>query len=81
MPSTRREAALHARRHLGQQAAAAAAELEHRMRRVQAEQSRRGFGDALDAEANAQREAGNSQDAVIGAVAFLKKEKPEFTGQ
>lgn len=51
------------------------------MRRVAMENLERDYSDALDAEANAQREAGNSQDAVIGAVAFLKKEKPQFTGQ
>jgi len=51
------------------------------MRRTAAENLDRGFSDALDAEANAQREAGNSQDAVIGAVAFLKREKAQFTGK
>ncbi len=51
------------------------------MRRTAAENLDRSYSDALDAEANAQREAGNSQDAVIGAVAFLKKEKAQFTGQ
>lgn len=51
------------------------------MRKLAADNLDRDFDDALDAEANAQREAGNSQDAVIGAVAFLKKEKPQFTGQ
>ncbi|MBC2777394.1 enoyl-CoA hydratase-related protein [Parasphingopyxis marina] len=51
------------------------------MRRTAAENLDRDFGAALDAEANAQREAGNSQDAVIGAVAFLKKEKAVFTGK
>lgn len=50
------------------------------MRRTAAANLDRGFSDALDAEAEAQREAGNSQDAVIGAVAFLKKEKAQFTG-
>ena len=50
------------------------------MRRLAADNLDRSFSDALDAEADAQREAGNSQDAVIGAVAFLKKEKPAFTG-
>ncbi|MGP1354720.1 MAG: enoyl-CoA hydratase-related protein [Parasphingopyxis sp.] len=51
------------------------------MRRTAMENLERDYSDALDAEANAQREAGNSQDAVIGAVAFLKKEKAQFTGQ
>ena len=34
----------------------------------------------LLAEAEGQRVAGNSQDAMIGAMAFLKKEKAVFTG-
>ena len=51
------------------------------MRRLAAGNLDRSFGDALDAEANAQRDAGNSDDAKIGAVAFLKKEKPAFTGK
>ncbi|NNC72646.1 MAG: 2-(1,2-epoxy-1,2-dihydrophenyl)acetyl-CoA isomerase [Sphingomonadaceae bacterium] len=51
------------------------------MRRTAMENLERSYGAGLDAEADAQREAGNSQDAVIGAVAFLKKEKPQFTGK
>ncbi len=51
------------------------------MRRTAMENLERSYSDSLDAEANAQREAGNSQDAVIGAVAFLKKEKAQFTGK
>jgi 2-(1,2-epoxy-1,2-dihydrophenyl)acetyl-CoA isomerase len=51
------------------------------MRRLARENLERSYSDALDAEANAQRDAGNSQDAVIGAVAFLKKEKAQFTGK
>ncbi|MEM8697191.1 MAG: enoyl-CoA hydratase-related protein [Pseudomonadota bacterium] len=51
------------------------------MRRTAMENLDRSYSDALDAEANAQREAGNSQDAMIGAVAFLKKEKAQFIGQ
>ena len=48
------------------------------MRRTASENLGRNYQDALDAEADAQREAGNSDDAKIGAMAFLKKEKPEF---
>lgn len=51
------------------------------MRRVATQNLERGYSDALDAEANAQREAGNSEDAKIGAIAFLKKEKARFTGK
>lgn len=52
-----------------------------KMRKLARDNMDLGYHEALDAEADAQREAGNSQDAVIGAVAFLKKEKPKFTGQ
>ncbi|WP_406568342.1 enoyl-CoA hydratase-related protein [Alterisphingorhabdus coralli] len=51
------------------------------MRRLAVENLDRSYAEALDAEANAQREAGNSDDARIGAVAFLKKEKAQFTGK
>lgn len=51
------------------------------MRRTAAENLDRGYHDALDAEANAQREAGNSDDAKIGAMAFLTKQKAAFTGR
>jgi len=51
------------------------------MRRTVMENLERSYSDALAAEAKAQREAGNSQDAVIGAMAFLKKAKAQFTGQ
>ncbi|MEO1167430.1 MAG: enoyl-CoA hydratase-related protein [Pseudomonadota bacterium] len=52
-----------------------------KMRKLARDNMDLGYHEALDAEAEAPREAGNSQDAVIGAVAFLKKEKPKFTGQ
>lgn len=52
-----------------------------KMRKLARDNMDLGYHEALDAEANAQREAGNSQDAVTGAVAFLKKEKPQFTGK
>jgi 2-(1,2-epoxy-1,2-dihydrophenyl)acetyl-CoA isomerase len=39
------------------------------------------FASALVREAEGQHVAGDSQDAVIGAVAFLKKEKAQFTGK
>lgn len=52
-----------------------------KMRKLARDNMDLGYHEALDAEADAQREAGNSQDAVIGAVAFLKKEKPQFTGK
>lgn len=51
------------------------------MRRLATENLDRSYPDALDAEANGQRDAGNSHDAVIGAVAFLRKEKAQFTGK
>lgn len=51
------------------------------MRRLATENLDRTYPEALDAEANAQREAGDSDDARIGAVAFLKKEKAAFTGK
>ncbi len=51
------------------------------MRRVAAENLDRSFSDALEAEAGAQEKAGNSDDARIGAISFLKKEKPQFTGK
>lgn len=38
------------------------------------------FTTTLAAEANAQRKAGNTQDAVEGAMAFLQKRKAEFGG-
>lgn len=38
------------------------------------------FTATLAAEAKAQREAGNTQDAVEGALAFLQKRKAEFKG-
>ncbi|WP_379545331.1 enoyl-CoA hydratase-related protein [Qipengyuania sp. DSG2-2] len=38
------------------------------------------FANTLRAEAEGQRVAGNSKDARIGAIAFLKKTKAEFTG-
>ncbi len=51
------------------------------MRRTTAENLDRSYAEALDAEANAQRIAGDSDDAKIGAIAFLKKEKAAFTGK
>ncbi len=51
------------------------------MRRLARENLEVSYSEALDAEANAQRTAGNSDDAKIGALAFLKKEKAHFTGQ
>ncbi len=51
------------------------------MRRCATENLDRDFADALAAEADAQRAAGNSEDARTGAVAFLKKEKPQFAGK
>lgn len=39
------------------------------------------FATALVREAEGQRRAGNSDDARIGAIAFLKKEKAQFTGK
>lgn len=39
------------------------------------------FATALHNEADGQRIAGDSEDARIGAMAFLKKEKPQFTGK
>ncbi|MEM1131704.1 MAG: enoyl-CoA hydratase-related protein [Pseudomonadota bacterium] len=51
------------------------------MRRLAVENLDRSYPEALDAEANAQRDAGKSDDARIGAVAFLKKEKAQFTGK
>jgi len=50
------------------------------MRRTIFDNLDRSYSDALDSEANSQRVAGNSGDAMIGAIAFLKKEKAEFTG-
>ena len=38
------------------------------------------FAATLSAEARAQRIAGNTQDAVEGALAFLQKRKAEFKG-
>ena len=51
------------------------------MRRCAAENLDRDFAGALAAEADAQRDAGNSEDARTGAAAFLKKEKPRFAGK
>ncbi len=51
------------------------------MRRTAAENMDRTYSDALDAEADAQSIAGDSEDARIGTIAFLKREKPEFTGK
>ena len=51
------------------------------MRQTIAANLDRTYSEGLDAEANSQMKAGESQDAVIGAVAFLKKEKAEFTGK
>ncbi len=51
------------------------------MRRTIFDNLDRVYSDALDAEAVSQRIAGNSGDAMIGAIAFLKKEKAEFTGK
>jgi len=51
------------------------------MRRLIMDNLERSYAQAFDAEANAQRIAGNSDDARIGAVAFLKKEKAQFTGK
>jgi 2-(1,2-epoxy-1,2-dihydrophenyl)acetyl-CoA isomerase len=39
------------------------------------------FQTALRREAEGQRLAGNSEDARIGTIAFLKKEKPKFIGK
>lgn len=39
------------------------------------------FQTALQREAEGQRIAGDSQDARIGAIAFLQKKKPEFIGK
>jgi 2-(1,2-epoxy-1,2-dihydrophenyl)acetyl-CoA isomerase len=51
------------------------------MRRMTTENLDRSYAEALDVEANAQRIAGDSDDAKIGAIAFLKKEKAAFTGK
>ena len=51
------------------------------MRRCAAENLDRDFAGALAAEADAQRDAGNSADARIGAAAFLKKQTADFTGE
>lgn len=51
------------------------------MRRMAIENLDRSYAEALDVEANAQRIAGDSDDAKIGAIAFLKKEKAQFTGK
>jgi 2-(1,2-epoxy-1,2-dihydrophenyl)acetyl-CoA isomerase len=51
------------------------------MRRMATENLDRSYAEALDVEANAQRIAGDSDDAKIGAIAFLKKEKAAFTGK
>lgn len=51
------------------------------MRRLIADNLDRDHAAALAAEADAQREAGNSRDAAAGAMAFLAKQAPEFTGR
>ena len=51
------------------------------MRRCATENLDRDFAGAMAAEADAQRDAGNSEDARAGAIAFLKKEKPAFSGR
>ncbi|WP_164114590.1 enoyl-CoA hydratase-related protein [Sphingorhabdus sp. Alg239-R122] len=51
------------------------------MRRMAMENLDRTYDEALDAEANGQHIAGDSADARIGAIAFLKKEKAEFIGK
>jgi 2-(1,2-epoxy-1,2-dihydrophenyl)acetyl-CoA isomerase len=38
------------------------------------------FSTTLQYEAEAQRVAGNSKDAMEGGMAFLQKRKPEFKG-
>ena len=38
------------------------------------------FATTLQYEAEAQRVAGNSKDAMEGGIAFLQKRKPEFKG-
>ena len=50
------------------------------MRRTALENFERSYAESLDAEADAQKTAGNSDDARIGTIAFLKKEKPVFKG-
>lgn len=39
------------------------------------------YASALDNEAHGQRKAGDSKDAVEGAVSFLQKRKPQFKGE
>ncbi len=51
------------------------------MRRMAFENLDRTYAGALEAEAEGQHIAGDSDDARIGAIAFLKKEKAEFTGK
>lgn len=51
------------------------------MRRTAFENLERGYSDALDAEAEGQLIAGDSDDARIGTIAFLKREKAQFTGK
>jgi 2-(1,2-epoxy-1,2-dihydrophenyl)acetyl-CoA isomerase len=40
-----------------------------------------GLADTMQAEAEGQRIAGSSKDAMEGGIAFLQKRKPAFTGQ
>ena len=51
------------------------------MRRMAFENLERSYADSLDAEADAQKTAGDSDDARIGTIAFLKREKAQFTGK
>jgi len=51
------------------------------MRKNLTEAMQSDFQTALQREAEGQRIAGNSDDARIGAISFLKKEKPEFIGK
>lgn len=51
------------------------------MRKMTAQNLDNSYARAMDVEADAQYQAGNSDDARIGAISFLKKEKPQFTGK